>query len=86
MTLWMLTPLPGGRVAVRIRRPDDRARRVAMETEEVREEWRCSQCSCWFPRETVRLVRSGRVVAGVPEIAAYCGPCADTPTPVRDRP
>jgi hypothetical protein len=86
MPLWMLTPIPGGRVAIRIRRVDDRARRVAMDTDEVREEWRCGRCSEWFPRETVRLVRSGRAVGGVPEIAAYCESCAHGPTRVRGTP
>jgi hypothetical protein len=78
MTLWMLTAVRGGRVAIRIRNPADRARRVVLDSayaDEVREEWRCSRCGGWFPRETVELVQSGRIVAGVPEIAAYCGPC-----------
>jgi formylmethanofuran dehydrogenase subunit E len=88
MTLWMVTPISGGRVAIRIRNPGDRARRVVMDSadaEEAREEWRCSRCGEWFPRETVKLVHSGRAVAGVPEIAPYCGPC-DGQSRVRRRP
>jgi hypothetical protein len=80
MPLWMLTPIPGGRVAIRIRNLDDRARRFALEdpdSEDVVEEWRCSRCSGWFLRETIKLVQSGRIVAGVPEIAAHCAPCAN---------
>lgn len=78
MTLWMLTLVSEGRVALRIRSADDRARRVVLDSpdaDEAREEWRCSQCGEWFPRETVNLVRSGRAVAEAPEIAAYCGAC-----------
>jgi hypothetical protein len=88
MTFWMLTPVSGGRVAIRIRNPHDRARRVVLDSadaDEAREEWRCSRCGGWFPRETVSLVQSGRAVAGVPEIAAYCGPC-DGESPVRRGP
>jgi hypothetical protein len=47
MTLWMLTPLRGGRVAVRIRSVDDRPCRLALavaDPEDVLEEWRCSRC------------------------------------------
>jgi hypothetical protein len=89
MTLWMLTPIPGGRVAIRIRNVDDRPRRIAIDdtdAEDVVEEWRCSRCSRWFPRTTIRLVESGRVVAGVPEIAAHCGPCASGPRRMRGEP
>jgi hypothetical protein len=88
MTLWMLTPVSEGRVAIRIRHHEDRARRVVLDNsdaDEVREEWRCSRCGGWFPREAVSLVRTGRVVAGVPEILAYCAPCHD-PSSVRGGP
>jgi hypothetical protein len=79
VSLWMITPLSSGRVAIRIRRPDDRARRIVLDetlADAVREEWRCTGCSGWFSRETVTLVESGRAVAGAPEIWAYCAPCA----------
>lgn len=84
MPLWMITPLSGGRVAIRIRRLDDRARRIVLDdkvADAVREEWRCTRCDGWFAGESGMLVQSGRVVAGVPEIHAYCFPCAETPAP-----
>jgi hypothetical protein len=83
MTLWMLTPVRGGRVAIRIRNLDDRPRRIDLrdsDSAQVSEEWRCSRCSRWFPREIIELVESGRTVAGAPEIAAHCGPCASGPS------
>lgn len=82
MPLWMITPLSGGRVAIRIRRPDDRARRIVLDdtlADAVREEWRCTRCNGWFVRESGTLVESGRAVAGAPEIRAYCAPCAGLP-------
>lgn len=81
----MITPLSGGRVAIRIRRPDDRARRLVLDdtlTDPVQEEWRCTRCNGWFVREAVTLVESGRTVAGAPEIRAYCAQCAGAP-PIR---
>ena len=78
MPLWMLTPLHEGRVALRIRHAHDRARRVVLDDavpDPVREEWRCSGCSGWFARDAVTLLESGRAVAGVPEVSAYCVPC-----------
>ncbi|MBA3258546.1 MAG: hypothetical protein H0T68_03645 [Gemmatimonadales bacterium] len=82
MSLWMLTPVSGGRVAVRIQHANDRARRVVLDDtlpEEVREEWRCSRCRVWFAREAITLVESGRAIAGAPEISAYCAPCKGAP-------
>jgi hypothetical protein len=77
MTLWMLTSVSQGRVAIRILHPGDRARRLVLDDQlpEVREEWRCSQCSRWWPSEPISLVESGRAVAGAREIAAYCASC-----------
>lgn len=82
MPLWAFTPVRGSRVAVRIRGVNERARRVVVDEETpdvVREEWRCSSCGHWFDRDTVSLVKSGRAVAGVPEISAYCAPCNSAP-------
>jgi hypothetical protein len=82
MPLWAFTPVRGNHVAIRIRGARDRARRMVVDEEHpdvVREEWRCSSCGRWFDRETVSLVESGRAVAGVPEIAAYCAPCNAAP-------
>jgi hypothetical protein len=83
MTLWMVTPVRGGRVAIRIRNLDDRPRRIdrrEADSEQVSEEWRCSRCFRWFPSEIIRLVESGRTVAGAPEIAAHCVPCTGGPS------
>jgi hypothetical protein len=83
MTLWMVTPVRGGRVAIRIRNLDDRPRRIdrrEADSEQVSEQWRCSRCFGWFPSEIIELVESGRTVAGAPEIAAHCGPCASGPS------
>ena len=80
MAFWMVTPLPAGRVAIRIRSIADRPRRVVREISDVGdtiEEWRCSSCSRWIPHESIKLVASGRVVGGVPEITARCDVCAD---------
>jgi rubredoxin len=82
MPLWAFTPVRGRHLAIRIRGARDRARRVIVGGDcfdVVREEWRCSSCGHWFDRETVSLVESGRAVAGVPEISAYCAPCNSAP-------
>jgi hypothetical protein len=82
MPLWAFTPVRGSHVAIRIRGVRERARRVVVDEETpdvVREEWRCSSCGHWFEREMVSFVESGRAVAGVPEISAYCAPCNATP-------
>jgi len=82
VSLWMLTPVSGGRVAVRIQDTNDRARRLVLDDtlpDEVREEWRCSRCRGWFAREVITLVESGRAVAGAPEISAHCAPCMSAP-------
>jgi rubredoxin len=82
MPLWAFTPVRGSHLAIRIRGARDRARRVVIDensSDVVREEWRCSSCGHWFDRETVSLVESGRAVAGVPEISAYCAPCNSAP-------
>jgi hypothetical protein len=82
MALWLMTRVSGEHVALRIRRADERVRRVVPDTADahrVREEWRCTRCREWFARETVMLLESGRVVAGAPEISAYCAPCHEAP-------
>jgi hypothetical protein len=88
MPLWAFTPVRVSHVAIRIRGVRERARRVVVDEETpdvVREEWRCSSCGHWFDRDTVSLVESGRAVAGVPEISAYCAPCKNAPRRVRAR-
>jgi hypothetical protein len=74
----MITRVSGSRVAIRIRRTDDRARRIVQDQrvgEAALEEWRCSQCARWFERGSVTLVESGRAIAGAPEVQAYCASC-----------
>jgi hypothetical protein len=82
MALWLMTRVSGEHVALRIRRAGDRGHRVVTnkaDTDQVREEWRCIRCREWCARETVTLLESGRVVAGAPEITAYCVHCHAAP-------
>jgi hypothetical protein len=44
----------------------------------VQEEWRCCGCFEWFNRDAVTLLEFGRSVAEMPEVSAYCIPCAQS--------
>ena len=88
MSLWMFPPIPDGHVALRLRHVHDRPRRFTLHDNgpaPVSEEWRCSGCSTWLARDSVTLVESGRVVAGAPEVAAYCASCRVASRPTAGR-
>jgi hypothetical protein len=80
--LWMLRPLHGARVAIRMQRGRDRTRRLILDDSHlyvVQEEWRCARCDRWVERGAVTWVKSGRAVSEVPEVAPFCAACGTTP-------
>jgi hypothetical protein len=82
MPLWMLMPLRGRPVALRISSVADRPRRMVLDEadpELVREEWRCARCARWVDGDAVTWASSGKEVGNAPELFAYCAPCGTQP-------
>jgi hypothetical protein len=84
VSFWVLTERQDGRVAVRIKRAQDRPRRtVSNDTDpfRIREEWRCADCGQWVERDALTLGDSGRMIGGVPEVVPHCLACGGTADP-----
>jgi hypothetical protein len=82
MSLWILTPLRGRNVALRIASFTDRPRRLVLDDadpDEVHEEWRCARCARWVTTESVAWSPSGKEVGNAPELFAFCTPCGNHP-------
>lgn len=78
MAFWCMMSLGGRSVALRVASAADRPRRLVIDEDHpdrIREEWRCARCADWVAGDTVQWAPSGRDIADVPELFAYCEPC-----------